>query len=152
MDLITCTGLSPSAETLPKVFHFLNLLAIAVLQPRTCRNIFGLGSFPFARHYLGNHCYFLFLRLLRCFSSPGLPPFQGNTYHYVLGCPIRISADQWLFAPPHSFSQLITSFFASESQGIPYALLVTYSFFYSFLFFLLYTLTYFRTLVYSIQA
>jgi hypothetical protein len=32
----------------------------------------GLGSFPFARHYLGNHCYFLLLCLLRCFSSAGL--------------------------------------------------------------------------------
>ena len=32
---------------------------------------FGLASFPFARRYLGNHCCFLFLRLLRCFSSPG---------------------------------------------------------------------------------
>ena len=31
----------------------------------------GLGSFPFARHYSGNHCYFLFLCLLRCFSSAG---------------------------------------------------------------------------------
>ena len=31
----------------------------------------GLGSFPFARRYLGNRCFFLFLRLLRCFSSPG---------------------------------------------------------------------------------
>ena len=74
--LITCTGLSPSAATLPKVFQFLNLLDIVVLQPQKCRNIFGLGSFPFARHYLGNHCYFLFLRVLRCFSSPGLPPFR----------------------------------------------------------------------------
>ena len=34
----------------------------------------GLGSSPFARHYLGNHYCFLFLRVLRCFSSPGLPP------------------------------------------------------------------------------
>ena len=33
----------------------------------------GLGSFPFARRYLGNRCFFLFLRLLRCFSSPGSP-------------------------------------------------------------------------------
>ena len=31
----------------------------------------GLGSFPFARRYLENRCFFLFLRLLRCFSSPG---------------------------------------------------------------------------------
>lgn len=30
----------------------------------------GLGSFPFARRYLGYRCFFLFLRVLRCFSSP----------------------------------------------------------------------------------
>ena len=32
---------------------------------------FGLASFPFARRYLGNRCFFLFLLLLRCFSSEG---------------------------------------------------------------------------------
>ena len=31
----------------------------------------GLGSSAFARRYLRNHGCFLFLRLLRCFSSPG---------------------------------------------------------------------------------
>ena len=30
----------------------------------------GLASFPFARRYLGNRVCFLFLRVLRCFSSP----------------------------------------------------------------------------------
>jgi hypothetical protein len=45
---------------------------VVVLQPRLCRNITGLGFFPFARHYSGNHYYFLFLCLLRCFSSAGL--------------------------------------------------------------------------------
>ena len=34
-----------------------------------------LGSFPFARRYSGNRCFFLFLRLLRCFSSPGSLPY-----------------------------------------------------------------------------
>ena len=43
----------------------------------------------------------------------------------VPGCPIRTSADQRLFAPTHGFSQLITSFFASESQGILHTPLVT---------------------------
>ena len=33
----------------------------------------GLGSSPFARRYSGNHYCFLFLRVLRCFSSPGSP-------------------------------------------------------------------------------
>ena len=31
----------------------------------------GLGSSHFARRYSGNRCFFLFLRVLRCFSSPG---------------------------------------------------------------------------------
>lgn len=34
----------------------------------------GLGSSPFARRYSGNHCCFLLLRVLRCFSSPGASP------------------------------------------------------------------------------
>ena len=50
-----------------------------VLQPPTCRNSLGLGYFPFARHYLGNHFCFLFLQVLRCFSSLGSPPLQDNT-------------------------------------------------------------------------
>ena len=36
------------------------------------------------------------------------------------GSPIRISADLGIFAPPRGFSQLVTSFFASESLGIPH--------------------------------
>ena len=48
---------------------------IVVLLPRggaqgTTR---GLGYSPVARHYWGNHCCFLFLRVLRCFSSPRWP-------------------------------------------------------------------------------
>ena len=45
---------------------------MSVLQPRYCRNNTGLGSYAFARHYLRNHYCFLFLCLLRCFSSAGL--------------------------------------------------------------------------------
>jgi hypothetical protein len=33
----------------------------------------GLGCFRFARRYSGNRVCFLFLWVLRCFSSPGLP-------------------------------------------------------------------------------
>ena len=57
--------------------HFTQI--IQVLQPPTCRNRLGLGYFPFARHYLGNHFCFLFLQVLRCFSSLGSLPFQDNT-------------------------------------------------------------------------
>ena len=58
--------------------QFLCMLIMQVLQPRGGRNRHGLGYSPFARHYLGNHYCFLFLRLLRCFSSPGWPPLRND--------------------------------------------------------------------------
>ena len=88
----------------------------------------GLGSFPFARRYLGNRFFFLFLRLLRCFSSPGSLPYtimallslfmHGYMESFHVGSPIQISAAHGIFAPPRGFSQLITSFFGSQCQGI----------------------------------
>ena len=46
----------------------------------------------------------------------------GLAYGYMrsshVGFPIRISPDQWIFAPPRSFSQLVTSFIGSQCQGI----------------------------------
>ena len=121
-------GLSPSAARLSSRFGYAAPLASArVLQPRRRLDAGGLGSCAFARHYLRNHCYFLFLRVLRCFSSPRSPPHMRVTTSLWPGCPIRKSPDQRLFAPPRSLSQLITSFIASESQGIPHALLVTFS-------------------------
>ena len=50
----------------------------AVLQPPACRDTPGLGYSPVARHYWGNHSYFLFLRVLRCFSSPRSPPTTSD--------------------------------------------------------------------------
>ena len=41
----------------------------AVLNPKDI-SIFGLASSAFARHYSRNLNWFLFLRVLRCFSSP----------------------------------------------------------------------------------
>ena len=53
------------------------------------------------------------------FQFPGFaPPIWGGTGRKPVGCPIRTSADQGIFAPTRSFSQLITSFVASESLGI----------------------------------
>ena len=85
--------------------------------------VFGLGSSDFARHYFRNHCCFLFLRVLRCFSSPGSPCIPiysvcNNAVLLALSSLIRISADLKIFAPPRSFSQLVTSFFGAMYQGI----------------------------------
>ena len=57
--------------------------------------------------------FFLFLQVLRCFSSLRWPiSFDMRTAFNCPGCPIRTSADRSLFAAPRSFSQLTTSFFA----------------------------------------
>jgi hypothetical protein len=71
---LTHRGLSPAPARLPSLSCFNSWSHGVVLQPRPCRDRTGLGSCAFARHYLRNHCYFLFLRVLRCFSSPGSPP------------------------------------------------------------------------------
>ena len=57
--------------------------------PITPTNV-GLGSFPFARHYSENRSYFLFLQVLRCFSSLSFPSIcarSGYTPFLVYGFP-----------------------------------------------------------------
>ena len=65
------TGLSPSPAGFPKTILLSHGSHFAVLT-RPCSHG-RLGSFRFARRYSGNRCFFLFLRVLRCFSSPGSP-------------------------------------------------------------------------------
>ena len=89
----------------------------------------GLASSAFARHYSQNLGWFLFLALLRCFSSGGSPhiPIYSvyDTWTWLhVDCSIRISADHIVLANPRSFSQLTTSFFGSWCQGILPALLL----------------------------
>ena len=40
-------------------------------QRQQAITLIGLACSPFARHYSGNRCCFLFLGVLRCFNSPG---------------------------------------------------------------------------------
>ena len=50
---------------------------VALCGPTTPRCMHhGLGSSRFARRYSGNRFLFLFLRVLRCFTSPGSPSFE----------------------------------------------------------------------------
>ena len=83
----------------------------------------GLDSSAFARHYLRNHCCFIFLGVLRWFTSPGSlhhPIYSdgGNGCSHPLGFPIRKSPDHSLLAASRSLSQLITSFIAYLRLGI----------------------------------
>ncbi len=84
----------------------------------------GLGCSPFARHYLGYRYYFLFLQVLRCFSSLSLLPkvyvFNQRMYqhHLIRVFPFRNLRITACVTAPHSLSQLPTSFIASNRQGI----------------------------------
>ena len=73
LTLVSRTGLSPSLAGFPKAILLQSSVTFAVRTPWCTHH--GLGSSGFARRYSRNRCFFLFLRLLRCFSSPGSPPY-----------------------------------------------------------------------------
>jgi len=79
------------------------------------------GFSGFARHYFRNLGWFLFLELLRCFSSLGSPPLpyifrEGYPCGWV--SPFRHLRIKAYLPAPRSFSQAITSFIACNRQGI----------------------------------
>ena len=83
----------------------------------------GLGYSAFARHYFRNHGCFLFLQVLRWFTSLSLldhPMYsdERNWCSHQSGFPIRKSPDHRLLASSRGLSQLTTSFIASLRQGI----------------------------------
>ena len=101
-----------------------------LIQRPEAWHINGLGYSAFARRYLRNRFYFLFLQVLRWFTSLSLLTHtmyscRCNTPFRILGFPIRTSPVHRLFASPRSFSQLATSFFACCDQGIHPVLLGT---------------------------
>ena len=62
-------GFHPLWLAFPKPFAYPLAHLLQSVTP-ACTHA-GLGSSLFARRYSGNRCFFLFLRVLRCFSSPG---------------------------------------------------------------------------------
>ena len=117
---ISTTGLSPSSAGLPRPFFYNGYKALAVLQPRLVRRF---RLFRFRSPLLSESLLISFPGVLRWFSSPS----SASAAYFVqrritgslpLGYPIRLSADQWIFAPPRRFSQLVTAFFALLRQGI----------------------------------
>ena len=107
-------GFHPLWPAFPKPFHY-SQSRFRVETP-VCSHWFGL--FPFrSLPTFGNRCFFLLLRLLRCFRSRvplhtlWIGVWIHESSHGV--SPIQKSPDLWIFAPPRSFSQLITSFIGS---------------------------------------
>jgi hypothetical protein len=127
------TRLSRSMAPLPRGLQLttgLVTLLLPALQPPLDRDPLGLGCCDFARHYFRNRGFFLFLQVLRWFTSLSLlvPDyvFTGPYYGFtVVGFPIRTSPSQSLLAARRGLSQLATSFIAIFCQGIHHAPLVT---------------------------
>ena len=78
----------------------------------------GLGSFHSARRYSGNRFFFLFLRVLRCFSSPGSLPcvmyWRMDGQGFLAGFPHSdtcgskdVCSSPQLFAAYHVFHRLL---------------------------------------------
>jgi len=74
--------------------------------------------FPFRSPLLRESLLFSFPPGTKMFQFPGFAPGMAGHSVARVGFPIRKSTDQFVFANPRGLSQLITSFFASKSQGI----------------------------------
>ena len=99
------------SHTFPLTDHFVTSV-LPVLQPRFCKQI-RFGLFPVRSPLLGES--FLFLWVLRCFSSPGSLRLvyifnQGYCWFATVGFPIRKSSDQRLYTASRGLSQCPTSF------------------------------------------
>ena len=71
-------GCHPVPRAFPGLFRYRSAAREGVLQPRARLDARGLGCAAFAHHYSRHHCCFLFLPLLRCFSSGGSPPPRAD--------------------------------------------------------------------------
>ena len=129
LDFASLTGILPSSFVLSSTIQLTKSSTSWWSTTPNCKQL-GLASFHFARRYFENRFFFLFLGLLRCFSSPrslrmAMCSPYGTSALPLVGSPIRISMGQGICAPHHSFSQLITSFFGSQCQGIHLMLFFT---------------------------
>ena len=115
VNSISVTGLLPCVVFLSRNLHLSSLLYVDTPKPQEYfYSWFGLLQFrsPLLPQSL---FYFLFLHLLRCFSSVSSPHYtmyscNDNTVLTVLCCHIRKSTGHRLCASLRSLSQLITSF------------------------------------------
>ncbi len=80
---------------------------------------FGLGSTPFAHHYLGHLLRFLFLRLLRCFTSPGCRPRKGRMDCSMQVSPFRHPRIKGCLLLPAAFRSWLRLSSASGAKAFP---------------------------------
>ena len=120
-SLFSPTGLSPSLAGFPKTILLTFAVTFAVRNPVALAPRFRLLR---VRSPLLTESMFLsFPPGTEMFQFPGFPSIRyGLAYGYqrsaLMGFPIRKSPDRRIFAPPRSFSQLVTSFIGPQCLGI----------------------------------
>ena len=92
--IVSLTGLSPSLAGLSSSILLQLKVTSAVRTPECTHS--GLGSAGFARRYSRYRSFFLFLRLLRCFSSPGSLCTPMDSVHSDGGLLRRVSPFRYL--------------------------------------------------------
>ena len=127
-SILQVRGFHPLRPAFPKPFPWM-LQSLVRSEPRGAAHP-GLGPSHFARRYSRNRCFFLFLRLLRCFSSPGSLPcvmdWRTDTQVFpVWVSPFRnprISGHVLLPAAYRSLSRLSSALSAKASALCPFCL------------------------------
>ena len=79
----------------------------------------GLGCTPFAHHYSGHLFRFLFLRLLRCFTSPGRRPIKGRMDCSMQVSPFRYPRIKGCLLLPAAFRSWLRLSSASGAKAFP---------------------------------
>ena len=87
---LSYTGLSPPMVCFSKTILLDLMNQLCSPNPR-CISTSGLGSFYFARHYFRNRFFFLFLWVLRCFSSPRSLLIYYFTHIWIVGLFFQLS-------------------------------------------------------------
>ena len=111
--LLRIRGCHPSRRPFPKPVLLAPSVLVGSPIPRARRNAPGLGSPLFDRLYWGVHVCFLFLRLMRCFSSPGsllcqVPRLlRGGLPHSDIPGSRLICSSPGLFAAYHVFPRFL---------------------------------------------
>ena len=82
-------------------------------------HVYGLGCAPFAHHYLGYLLRFLFLRVLRCFTSPGCRLLDRLTGYSVKVAPFRDPRITGCLLLPAAFRSLLRLSSAFSAKAFP---------------------------------
>ena len=119
---VSAKGLSPAMALFSSSFAYRIFLQSRGPTTPSRPEPWRFGLFPVRSPLLGESLLFSLPTGTKMFQFPAFASISINMdTSFEVGFPIRTSAGHRIFAPNRSFSQLITSFFASVSQGIRHA-------------------------------